>query len=1250
MDLDPEDVFKDDEDDPDNESFQQSESSKEYVVYLVDASPKMFSTSCPGQDQEESHFRVAISCIAESLKTMIISRSYDEVAICFFNTKEKKNLQDLSGVFVFNVPEREHLDMPTARLIKEFDGIEESFMKEIGSQYGIVPGSRENSLYNALWAAQALLRKGSAKTADKRILLFTNEDDPFGSLHGAAKADMTRTTLQRAKDAQDLGISIELLPLSHPDEEFNVSAFYADLLGLDGEEVAQFMPSAGQKLEDMKDQLRKRMFTKRVVRRIEFHITNELSIGLNTYALFRPALPGAITWLDSVTNRPLKIERSLICEDTGALIEEPPKRFQSYRNDYVKFSVDEISEMKRISPGKLHLLGFKPLSCLKDYHNLRPSTFVYPSDQEVVGSKCIFIALHRSMLRHKRFAVAFHGSVSHPQLVALVAQIFPDTEDDAPEADEEQIQKAAALIKRIDVKDFSVCQFANPALQRHYAVLQALALEEDDIPETVDETLPDEEGLARSTVLKAVEAFKLSVYGEHYDVESDHLDKEKVGDASRKRKAEDAAKLSANYDWGNLADNGQLKDLTVAALKTYLNAHNLPVTGKKEALISRILTHMGKLIDSKSNFSDLYIVTNGTVSVNPSGPMCGNIQNVTFPFWGGDRAESCGHPELELTCQAGGVPQISIKSVNYLVIEININIQAFTVARTDYLNNLCPQKLANTTLDFALLDYAWNLENVTLYYDCPKISNQSSGFPSQFNCSNNGTGRVLNYYMLASAFGNLSAESKGGLGNCRSNVIVPAFYTAAQSIVTNPTPDTVILPLRNGFGLKWDANIASKCQKCEGSGGRCGYNKTSSGFTCYCPDHTDSSTCNLPGTNGMSLKIKLIIGFGVAGAAVLVVCLMVFTIRHKKQNVILMNFQKGRKKNSERIEAFIMKYGSDLAPKRYSFSDIKKITKSFKDKLGEGGFGTVFKGKLSDGRLVAVKVLSESNGDGEEFINEVASISRTSHVNVVAFLGFCYEGSMRALIYEFMQNGSLDKFICHQGSTDDDQTHNLLEPKTLFEIAIGIGRGLEYLHRGCNTRILHLDIKPHNILLDENFCPKISDFGLAKLCERKESILSMISARGTIGYIAPELFCRNFGGVSYKSDVYSYGMMVLEMVGAKENVHVAGSITNEMNFPLWVYEHLQQETYFNNNLQGITAEEEEITKKMIAVSLWCIQTNPSDRPSMTKVLEMLQGSLQSVPIPPRPFLFSPPRSSKPNSSSAISIFASSITMNVSEYE
>ncbi|KAK6928709.1 Ku70/Ku80 C-terminal arm [Dillenia turbinata] len=621
MDLDPDDIFRDDEDDPENELYLARETNKELLVYLVDASPKMFTSARPQnhmqEDQnQETYFHVAVSCISESLKTQIINNSYDEVAICFFNTREKKNLQDLNGVFVFNVAEREFLDRPTARFIKEFNCIEESFSKQIGSQYGIVSTSRENSLYNAIWVAQALLRKGSAKTAEKRIVLITNEDDPFGNMKGVTKMDMTRTTLQRAKDAQDLGITIELLPLCSCSGEFN------DMIGLEGDALTQFMPLAEQKLEDMKDQLQKRMFRKRKVRRITFSIANGISIELNTYALIRPTVPGAITWLDSVTNLPLKVERSFICGDTGALMQEPAKHFHPYKNENIKFSAEELSAIKRVSTGHLRLLGFKPLSCLKDYHNLRPSTFLFPSDEEVIGSTTIFIALHRSMLRHKRFAVAFYGYSTHPQMVALVAQDeiitaagqieppgmhmiylpFSDdirhlhTEENAvtSRANEDQIKKATSLIKRLDLKDFSVCQFANPALQSHYAILQALALDEDEMPEIKDETLPDEEGMARPGVVKALEDFKVAVYGEIYDEEN--RDNENTSDASKKRKviAENAAKECANYDWADLAQNGKLKDLTVVELKYYLTAHNLPLTGKKEVLISRILSHMGK--------------------------------------------------------------------------------------------------------------------------------------------------------------------------------------------------------------------------------------------------------------------------------------------------------------------------------------------------------------------------------------------------------------------------------------------------------------------------------------------------------------------------------------------------------------------------------------------------------------------------------------------------------------------------------
>uniref|UniRef100_M1B3R3 Receptor kinase n=1 Tax=Solanum tuberosum TaxID=4113 RepID=M1B3R3_SOLTU len=219
-----------------------------------------------------------------------------------------------------------------------------------------------------------------------------------------------------------------------------------------------------------------------------------------------------------------------------------------------------------------------------------------------------------------------------------------------------------------------------------------------------------------------------------------------------------------------------------------------------------------------------------------------------------------------------------------------------------------------------------------------------------------------------------------------------------------------------------------------------------------------------------------------------------------------------------------------------------------------------------------------------------------------------------------MPNGSLEKFIYEERS---DSVRQLGWP-ILYKITLGIARGLEYLHRGCNTRILHFDIKPHNILLDEDFCPKISDFGLAKLCMKKESIVSMLGARGTIGYIAPEIICRSLGGVSHKSDVYSYGMMVLEMVGGRKNVDVGVDRTSEIYFPHWLYRRIELDEELQ--LIGIMNEEEkECARKMVMASLWCIQTDPSSRPSMSKVVEMLEGNLDFLQIPPKPYLYSSSR-------------------------
>ncbi|KAG7543839.1 Serine-threonine/tyrosine-protein kinase catalytic domain [Arabidopsis thaliana x Arabidopsis arenosa] len=318
-----------------------------------------------------------------------------------------------------------------------------------------------------------------------------------------------------------------------------------------------------------------------------------------------------------------------------------------------------------------------------------------------------------------------------------------------------------------------------------------------------------------------------------------------------------------------------------------------------------------------------------------------------------------------------------------------------------------------------------------------------------------------------------------------------------------------------------------------------------------------------------------------------------------------MKTKKNKKENS--VEMF------KVLLKQYTYADLKKITKSYSHTIGKGRFGIVYGGSLCNGRKVAVKVLKDSKGNGEDFINEVASMSQTSHVNIVSLLGFCYEGSKRAIVYEFLENGSLDQFMSRKESLTLDVT-------TLYGIALGIAQGLEYLHYGCKTRIVHFDIKPKNILLDENLCPKVSDFGLAKLCEKRESIFSLIDARGTIGYIAPEVFSRMYGRVSHKSDVYSYGMLVLEMIGSRNKnlVKTIDSAASSTYFPDWIYKDLEdgEQTWIFGD--EITKEEKEIARKMILVGLWCIQPCPTDRPPMNKVVEMMEGSLDALDIPPKP--------------------------------
>ncbi|RWW09118.1 hypothetical protein GW17_00027412 [Ensete ventricosum] len=307
-----------------------------------------------------------------------------------------------------------------------------------------------------------------------------------------------------------------------------------------------------------------------------------------------------------------------------------------------------------------------------------------------------------------------------------------------------------------------------------------------------------------------------------------------------------------------------------------------------------------------------------------------------------------------------------------------------------------------------------------------------------------------------------------------------------------------------------------------------------------------------------------------------------------------------------------------LSPTRYAYSDIIAMTSHFREKIGQGGFGTVFKGHMLVRFPVAVKMLGGSKFDGEEFINEVSTIGRIHHLNVVRLLGYCSEGSKRALVYEYMPGGSLDKHIFSASRSN----HRRFTMEKLRDIAMGVARGIDYLHHGCDMQIVHFDIKPHNILLDHAFTPKISDFGLAKLYPKDYSLISVSAARGTIGYIAPELISRCFGVISQKSDVYSFGMLLMEMAGGRRNVDPKADNSSQIYYPSWIYDQLAGEEWPREPRLDASREMDEMERKLCMVGLWCIQMKSCDRPSMSRVVEMLEGDVNDLRMPPKPFFSS----------------------------
>jgi hypothetical protein len=306
-----------------------------------------------------------------------------------------------------------------------------------------------------------------------------------------------------------------------------------------------------------------------------------------------------------------------------------------------------------------------------------------------------------------------------------------------------------------------------------------------------------------------------------------------------------------------------------------------------------------------------------------------------------------------------------------------------------------------------------------------------------------------------------------------------------------------------------------------------------------------------------------------------------------------------KKENVDEGEEYYLDHVPGM-PTRYSYDDLQAMTENFNKELGAGGFGTVFEGTLIDGTKVAVKRLDGLSQIKKSFLAEVETIGSIHHFNLVRLIGFCAEKFHRLLVYEYMSNGSLDRWVFHKNP------EILLDWKHRKKVILDIARGLTYLHEDCRQKIVHLDIKPQNILLDEKFNAKVSDFGLSKLVDRDQSEV-VTTIRGTPGYMAPEW---SSSVITEKVDVYSFGVMLLEILCGRRNFD-RSQPEEAMNL-LELFKKMIEENQlldlvdkYNEDMQLHGPE----VVNMMRVAARCLQNDYTKRPSMSMVVKIIEDNV-----------------------------------------
>jgi len=460
----------------------------------------------------------------------------------------------------------------------------------------------------------------------KRIFLFTNEDDP-----NATNKNLREQSFQRAKDLMELGIDIELFSMNKPGERFDSSRFYQHIISVsEDEDIGTINFDASSKFDELRARVRRKEFKKRVINRISLFLGEDVEISVRLYNLVQPTERGKFVWLDAKTNQPIRTETRWVCADTGTLLMDSQIKYAyPFGDTKVIFEKEEVAQVKAFDRKGLRLIGFKPRSAIKPHLNISHSSFIYPDEQQVQGSTVAFSALLDRLLALDKVAICLWTRHNHasPRYVALMPQEEEVDDEDGtqinppgfhvipiPFADDlreisietqpsvtaEQIVKAKKLVKALRI-NFDSRSFENPALQRHYANLQALALDRDTVEETPDYLLPDIEGM--ESFAKLITDFQEAFFS----VDGSVVTKANKG-AKRKRESDTpeedtnappSKKVSTVVDAAfvqELRQTNMLGKLTVAQLKYFLQQQGIPTPAKyrKLQLLQLLEDHLGE--------------------------------------------------------------------------------------------------------------------------------------------------------------------------------------------------------------------------------------------------------------------------------------------------------------------------------------------------------------------------------------------------------------------------------------------------------------------------------------------------------------------------------------------------------------------------------------------------------------------------------------------------------------------------------